>query len=90
MSHQLVTVCMLCLLCAAHTCGSHVDINSEDVLAYEPRLQEKHMTVDLDEKRRHDSKTRYHQKLRKIRSRDRTKRETSNDIADNFVNQIFR
>ncbi|XP_045531271.1 zinc transporter foi isoform X1 [Pieris brassicae] len=34
MARNIVTVCMFCLLCAAHTCGSHVDV---DVAGYEAK-----------------------------------------------------
>ncbi|XP_026483799.1 zinc transporter foi [Vanessa tameamea] len=84
MSHHLVTVCMFCLLCAAHTCGSHVDINN-DLHTYEPKLQIEHATFNL-EKRKIESKLRYHQRHQKIRQR----REVRNLNPEAYVEQIFR
>ncbi|XP_072937708.1 zinc transporter foi [Epargyreus clarus] len=85
MSHHLVTVCMFCLLCAAHTCGSHIDIKNE-VHSYEPTLRElEYLNVDLD-KRRIESKLRYNQKLQKIRQR----REVKNVHPGSYVEQIFK
>ncbi|CAH2056474.1 unnamed protein product, partial [Iphiclides podalirius] len=84
MSHHLVTVCMFCLLCAAHTCGSHVDVHKE-AQAYEPELKDtEHMMADLG-KRRIESRLRYHQKLQKIRQ----KREVRNINPKTYVEQIF-
>ncbi|CAK1593480.1 unnamed protein product [Parnassius mnemosyne] len=85
MSHHLVTVCMFCLLCAAHTCGSHVDVHN-DILSYQPELKDtEHMTPDLG-KRRIESRLRYHQKLQKIRQ----KRDVRNVNPNVYVEQIFR
>lgn len=85
MSHHLVTVCMFCLLCAAHTCGSHVDVH-KDVLTYDPVLKDtEHMTADLDSKRRIESRLRYNQKLQKIRQRREVKKVNPNT----YVEQIF-
>ncbi|XP_028033708.1 zinc transporter foi [Bombyx mandarina] len=90
MSHHLVTVCMFCLLCAAHTCGSHVDIQTDGVSAHEPRLETTdHMSLELEEKRRLDSRNRYHQKLQKIRQKDRLKRDAKNVDPELYVAQIF-
>lgn len=90
MSHHIVTVCMFCLLCAAHTCGSHVDIKTEDVLTYEPRILEADHHAAVEEKRKIDSKIRYHQKLQKIRGRDRTKREVKDVNPNTYIAQIFQ
>lgn len=91
MSHHIVTVCMFCLLCAAHTCGSHIDLK-DGVASYEPQLKElDHMSV-IEDKRKHDPRARYHQKLQKIRHKDRTKRETKeipNFNTNDFVEKIF-
>lgn len=88
MSRHLVTVCMFCLLCAAHTCGSHIDKN-EGILSYDHNLENvDHMTIDLEEKRKADSKLRYHQKLQKIRHRDRSKRELKEE-SNAYIEKIF-
>lgn len=90
MSHNLVTVCMFCLLCAAHTCGSHIDIQPDGILSYDPRIEVNHIPV-LEEKRKIDPKDRYHQKLQKIRHKDRSKREARNSSPNAYyVDQIFR
>ncbi|CAK1549024.1 unnamed protein product [Leptosia nina] len=53
MARNLVTVCMFCLLCAAHTCGSHVDIQSDtDVRAYEPQRIEHAFDTSIDKRQR--------------------------------------
>ncbi|XP_041988378.1 zinc transporter foi [Aricia agestis] len=83
MSHHLVTVCMFCLLCAAHTCGSHVSIDN-DLRAVDTTKQLEYATFHLD-KRKIESKIRYHQKLQKIRS----KREVKNVNPGAYVEQIF-
>lgn len=84
MSHHLVTVCMFCLLCAAHTCGSHVDTR-KDIVSYEPEIKNtEHMMADLG-KRRIDSRQRYQFKLDKIRR----KREVRNVNPNAYVKQIF-
>ncbi|XP_013176697.1 PREDICTED: zinc transporter foi [Papilio xuthus] len=83
MSHHLVTVCMFCLLCAAHTCASHIDIH-KDIVSYEPEIKNtEHMMADLG-KRRIDSQ-RYQFKLDKIRR----KREVRNVNPNAYVEQIF-
>lgn len=87
MSHHLVTVCMFCLLCAAHICGSHIDRN-EGLSSYERSQDLEHMTL-LEEKRREDSRSRYHQKLQKIRHKDRAKREIRHVDPNAFVEKIF-
>lgn len=84
MSHHLVTVCMFCLLCAAHTCGSHIKLK-EDIKSFEPSLQIDQIPIHL-EKRSIESKLRYQQKLQKIRH----KREVRNVNPDAYVEQIFR
>ncbi|CAD0206657.1 unnamed protein product [Chrysodeixis includens] len=87
MSHHIVTVCMFCLLCAAHTCGSHIDIQNDGMLTYDAKLNNpEHMNIDLEEKRKLPS--RYHQKLQKIRQ-GKTKREVKVN-PDTYVTQIFR
>lgn len=87
MSHHIVTVCMFCLLCAAHTCGSHIDIQNDGVLTYDAKFNDpEHINIDLEEKRRLPS--RYHQKLQKIRQ-GKTKREVKVN-PDTYVTQIFR
>lgn len=80
---------MFCLLCAAHTCGTHADIKTEDVLAYEHRIPETNHQM-VEEKRKIDSKLRYHQKLQKIRGRDRPKREIKDVNPDTYIAQIFQ
>ncbi|XP_052757016.1 zinc transporter foi [Galleria mellonella] len=91
MSHHLVTVCMFCLLCAAHTCGSHIDIQNNGILTYDPSIEPEHTIVNLEEKRRLDSKARYHQKLQKIRHKERSKRELKSLNPNTYyVEQIFR
>lgn len=87
MSHHLVTACMFCLLCAAHTCGSHIDTH-EDISAYEPKILELEHTV-LEDKRKLEPRHRYHQKLQKIRHKDRTKREVKIDPTNDYVERIF-
>lgn len=88
MSHHLVTVCMFCLLCAAHTCGSHIDKN-EGIVTYDHNLENvDHSMIDLEERRKADSKLRYHQKLQKIRHKDRSKRELKED-TNAYVEKIF-
>lgn len=89
MSHHIVTVCMFCLLCAAHTCGSHVDKKTEDLLTYAPRIEVNHQ-IAVEERRKIESKLRYHQKLQKIRGRDRTKREIKDVNPDTYIAQIFQ
>uniref|UniRef100_A0A2A4J244 Peptidase M12B propeptide domain-containing protein n=1 Tax=Heliothis virescens TaxID=7102 RepID=A0A2A4J244_HELVI len=85
MSRHIVTVCMFCLLCAAHSCGSHIDIQNDGILTYDANINEAdHLNIDLDEKR----SSRYHQKLQKIRQ-GRHKREVKVD-PDTYVQQIFR
>lgn len=87
MSHHLVTVCMFCLLCAAHTCGSHIDIQKDGVLTYDANIKDvDHLNIDLDERRKQSP--RYHQKLLKIRQ-GRSKRETKIN-PDTYIKQIFR
>lgn len=85
MSHHFVTVCMFCLLCAAHTCGSHIDIQKDGVLTYDSNINDAHELINLEEKRRIP---RYHQKLQKIRQ-GRSKREVKVN-PDTYVTQIFR
>nr|XP_021201677.2 zinc transporter foi [Helicoverpa armigera]XP_021201678.2 zinc transporter foi [Helicoverpa armigera]XP_021201680.2 zinc transporter foi [Helicoverpa armigera]XP_049698016.1 zinc transporter foi [Helicoverpa armigera] len=85
MTRHIVTVCMFCLLCAAHSCGSHIDIQSNGILTYDASINEPdHLNIDLEEKR----SARYHQKLQKIRQ-GRSKREVKVD-PDTYVQQIFR
>ncbi|KAL4712136.1 hypothetical protein ACJJTC_010997 [Scirpophaga incertulas] len=88
MSHHLVTVCMFCLLCAVHTCGSHIDIQNDGLLKYDPQISVDHI-APVEERKKLDSRTRYQQKLMKIRQRDRSKRE-ANVNPDVYVEQIFR
>ncbi|KAJ2939303.1 hypothetical protein O0L34_g13400 [Tuta absoluta] len=78
MSHHIVTVCMFCLLCAAHTCGSHLD-RADSIQSYEPKYIH-HENPVLEDKRRIESKIRYLQKLQKIRHRDRSKRDVTDEI----------
>lgn len=59
MSHHLVTVCMFCLLCAAHTCGSHIDPNNDLTYKTIPQEDIHHMT-DINETRK-DSEDKYHE-----------------------------
>ncbi|KAH9640609.1 hypothetical protein HF086_000553 [Spodoptera exigua] len=87
MSRHIVTVCMFCLLCAAHSCGSHIDIQSDGVLTYDAKINDvDHLNIDLEEKRKLPS--RYHQKLQKIRQ-GKAKREIKVN-PDTYVTQIFR
>ncbi|XP_049882635.1 zinc transporter foi [Pectinophora gossypiella] len=88
MSHHILKVCMFCLLCAAHTCGSHVD-KTEGLSSFEPKILELENAALLDEKRREESRIRYNQKLQKIRHRDRSKREAKNVDPTSFVERIF-
>ncbi|CAH2245583.1 zinc transporter foi [Pararge aegeria] len=83
MSHHLVTVC-ICLLCAAHTCGSHIDPKS-DLQAFEPTLQVDQATFNLA-KRRIESKIRYDQRLQKIRQ----KRDIRSVNPNEYVEKIFQ
>jgi hypothetical protein len=89
MSHHFVTVCMFCMLCAAHTCGSHVDIQNDGLLKYDHSIDVGHTTL-IEDKRRADSKARYQQRLQKIRHKDRAKRELKNVNPNSYVEQIFR
>ncbi|XP_075988560.1 solute carrier family 39 fear-of-intimacy [Anticarsia gemmatalis] len=51
MSHHLVTVCMFCLLCAAHTCGSH--IQNDGILSYDSNINDaSQLSIDIDKKQR--------------------------------------
>lgn len=84
MSHHLVTVCMFCLLCAAHTCASHTDRNN-GVHAYEPKLLIQQENFNI-ERRKLDSKARYQMKLQKIRQ----KRDVRSVNPDAYVEQLFR
>ncbi|XP_053621223.1 zinc transporter foi [Plodia interpunctella] len=88
MARHIVTVCMFCLLCAAHTCGSHIDIQTDGVLTYDPNIDVDHTNL-IEEKRKLESKARYHQKLLKIRQKDRTRRDVKKPNAY-YVEQIFR
>ncbi|XP_052742818.1 zinc transporter foi [Bicyclus anynana] len=83
MSHHLVTVC-ICLLCAAHTCGSHIDPKN-DLQAYEPTLQIDQATFNFA-KRKIESKLRYDQRLQKIRQ----KRDTRTVNPSEYVDKIFQ
>lgn len=86
MSHHIVTVCMFCLLCAAHSCGSHIDIQNDGVLTYDANINDvDHLNLDLVDRRRGP---RYHQKLQKIRQ-GKAKREVKVN-PDTYVTQIFR
>ncbi|KAJ8707018.1 hypothetical protein PYW08_011152 [Mythimna loreyi] len=88
MSHHIVTVCMFCLLCAAHSCGSHIDIQKDGVLTYDANINDvDHLNIDLDEERKAPS-ARYQHKLQKLRQ-GKTKRELKVD-PDTYVTQIFR
>lgn len=88
MSRHIVTVCMFCLLCAAHSCGSHIDIQNDGVLTYDAKINDvDHLNIDLEEKRKLPS-SRYHQKLQKIRQ-GKAKREIKVN-PDTYVTQIFR
>ncbi|XP_060808801.1 zinc transporter foi [Amyelois transitella] len=89
MARHIVTVCMFCLLCAAHTCGSHIDIQKDGVLTYDPSIDVEHSNL-IEEKRREESKARYHQKLQKIRQRDRTKRDAKVDPNSYYSEQILK
>lgn len=61
----------------------------EDLSAYEPQiLKLEHNTV-LEDKRKHESRERYHQKLQKIRHKDRTKRDAIIDPTNDYVERIF-
>ncbi|CAG9573757.1 unnamed protein product [Danaus chrysippus] len=84
MSHHLVTVCMFCLLCAAHTCGSHIDRNN-GIHSYEPKLLIQQENFNI-ERRKLDSKARYQMKLQKIRQ----KRDVRSVNPDAYVEQLFR
>ncbi|KAG6458103.1 zinc transporter foi [Manduca sexta] len=90
MSHHLVTVCMFCLLCAAHTCGSHVDVQGDGILSFDPRADTAEHISHLEEKRRIDSAARYHHRLQKIRHKDRPKREIKNLDPEAYAEQIIR
>lgn len=103
MSHHLVTVCMFCMLCAAHTCGSHIDMRNDGMLTYDPKIESTdHISMgmedkrkidtrmmDLEEKRRMESRERYNHKLQKIRHKDRSKREAKNINTEEYVARIF-
>lgn len=86
MSHHIVTVCMFCLLCAAHTCTSHVDVIS-DIHIFEPAIKVAiEPGVNNHEKRKIESEMRYQNRLQKIRQR----REVRNINPEAYVEQIFR
>ncbi|RVE53149.1 hypothetical protein evm_002246 [Chilo suppressalis] len=89
MSHHFVTVCMFCLLCAAHTCGSHIDIQKDGLLKFDPNVDAGQIAI-IEDKRRAESKARYNQRLQKIRHRDRSKRELKDVNPSSYVEQIFR
>ncbi|XP_038217663.1 zinc transporter foi [Zerene cesonia] len=76
MARHLVTVCMFCLLCAAHTCASHVDTHS--LHTYTPSIDLEHPTYNLEK-----IQAKRHQKLRH-------KREVRNVNPTAYVEQIFR
>ncbi|XP_068621723.1 zinc transporter foi [Battus philenor] len=82
MAHHFVTVCMFCLLCAAHTCGSHVDTR-RDPQSHQPIVTDtRHMMLDIAKR---IESPRYHQKLQKIRQ----KRAVRNLNPNSYVEQIF-
>lgn len=85
MSHHLVTVCMFCLLCAAHTCGAHVE--TKDVHTYEPTI-DYNIPLDLTEKRKLEHLERYNHKLQKIRQ-PRPKRHLD-DVSDTYIGEILK
>ena len=88
MARHIVTVCMFCLLCAAHSCGSHIDMQNDGVLTYDANVKDvDHLNIDLEERER-KLPLRYHQKLQKIRQ-GKTKREVKVN-PDTYVTQIFR
>ncbi|CAG4987792.1 unnamed protein product [Colias eurytheme] len=77
MARHLVTVCMFCLLCAAHTCASHVDTHS--LHTYTPSIDMDMIpTYNLEK-----IQTKRHQKLRH-------KREVRNVNPAAYIEQIFR
>ncbi|XP_045508330.1 zinc transporter foi isoform X2 [Colias croceus] len=77
MARHLVTVCMFCLLCAAHTCASHVD--THNLHTYTPSIDMDVIpTYNLEK-----IQTKRHQKLRH-------KREVRNVNPAAYIEQIFR
>lgn len=91
MSHHLVTVCMVCLLCASHTCGSHYEIQHDLVNVANTGLDDaKIVEINHEGKSKNveeERKLRYQQKLDKIRSQ-RPKREVIVD-PDAYLTEIF-
>ncbi|XP_028161693.1 zinc transporter foi [Ostrinia furnacalis] len=85
MSHHFVTVCLFCLLCAAHSCGSHIDIQNDGVLTFDPATEVRHIAV-IEDKRKEDR----YQRLQKTKHRDRSKRELRNVNPNAYVEKIFR
>ncbi|XP_050669469.1 zinc transporter foi isoform X2 [Leptidea sinapis] len=79
MARTFVTVCLFCLLCAAHTCASHVDLQ-KDLHTYQPNAQTQHATFDL-EKRRIETR---------LKTPPRQKRDVGNVNPSFYAEQIFR